>query len=294
VTAAAPDHRPAPRRSLWAGVRERLSERHRFASIIDWSKALYDRAVLRWTGLPWPMRGRVVAVRLANAPRPVFARLGASDLHVVSEIFLHGEYDIVIQRLRAAGVQVRTILDLGANVGLSVRLWRDTFPGCRVVAVEPDQANLAVARLNADADAPPDATGGRATLVRACVAGVARRVTLDRSQAAWAFQMNDAPAAGTDADTIPALTIPQILEQTGVSERIDLLKCDIEGAERELFQHAHDWLHLVDRMVVEVHGDYTLDSLLADLRKADARPWRHELLVKGPSHAVVWLERQAA
>jgi FkbM family methyltransferase len=274
---------PRGRRSLLAGVRDRLAEAKRYAGLIDWGWTLYDRAILRWPGLPWPGRGRVVGVRPAGLGRPVYVRLGASDLHVVSEIFLHGEYDAVIEALKARGREVRTIVDLGANIGVSVQRWRQVFPGATVVAVEPDAANMAMVERNAS---------GPVKLVRACVAGVARTVTLDRSEAAWGFRMADGTGranGGATTEEIRAVTLPQLLAESGISGGADLLKCDIEGAEEELFAHAREWIDRFDLMIVEVHRDYTVDRLLADIRRADARAWSHRVLNSGSTFSVVLL-----
>ena len=59
-----------------------------------------------------------------------------------------------------------------------------------------------------------------------------------------------------------ALTLPELLERCRVREEIDLLKCDIEGAERELFEHSAPWLHRVRNLVVELHAPYAHDEFM--------------------------------
>ena len=55
---------------------------------------------------------------------------------------------------------------------------------------------------------------------------------------------------------MPAITVQDILAQSGAA-RIDLLKLDIEGAERELFSDAcEEWLPKVGTLVVELHDRY--------------------------------------
>ena len=57
-----------------------------------------------------------------------------------------------------------------------------------------------------------------------------------------------------DGSGIAALTIPEILDAEGWST-VDLIKIDIEGAEKELFEHPshRDWLGRFRILVVELH-----------------------------------------
>ncbi len=51
---------------------------------------------------------------------------------------------------------------------------------------------------------------------------------------------------------VKAITIAEILDQSG-ADRIDILKLDIEGAEKEVFSNDTDWLEKVDLMIIELH-----------------------------------------
>ena len=137
--------------------------------------ALASRLVMRARGEPKSGGRRIMGLHVKGEPKPVYIRLGTSDLWVFREIFLDHEYEPV----KAAGLSdARVIVDLGSNIGLSVRYWRTLFPRARIVAVEPDAGNMAVCRKNAEA------AGGLETfLVQACVAGSHRKVSLDRSRA---------------------------------------------------------------------------------------------------------------
>ena len=67
----------------------------------------------------------------------------------------------------------------------------------------------------------------------------------------------------------PVRTVPDILSETHLADaQIDLLKCDIEGTEAEVFHGAPKWLQRVRAIVAEVHAPYTSDALAADVRSA--------------------------
>jgi hypothetical protein len=55
---------------------------------------------------------------------------------------------------------------------------------------------------------------------------------------------------------VNAVTIPGLLRQMGV-EHIDILKLDIEGAKRELFElRAELWLGVVSLIFIELHDKF--------------------------------------
>ena len=203
-----------------------------------------------------------MSVRLADDPRPIFLRLGSSDGPVLKEIFLWDEYGPLIREVTG---EVRTVLDLGSNIGLTVRLWQARFPQARVCAVEPDESNCGV--LERNMTSPPMPEGGLPTIVRACVAGRAGFVTMDRSGAEWGLTMKRDPGAPA-TEQVEAVTMDELLRRAGFeSGEIDILKCDIEGAEAEVFAGECAWLTRVRHLAIELHEPYTIEKFLADVER---------------------------
>src|SRR5438552_13646143 len=98
--------------------RRHLSERKHYARTSDWLLSIYNRILIHAPAFPLPARRRLRSVRLRSVTGPPLqVRLATSDWYVLEEIFLHGEY----QRVAADFKDLRTIVDLGANVGMSVR-----------------------------------------------------------------------------------------------------------------------------------------------------------------------------
>jgi FkbM family methyltransferase len=229
-----------------------------------WWVRVYDRVLRKLDWVPLPMRKKIVRTRLAALDKPFFVRLGSSDLQLKQTITYRGEYRPLFDRDIG---QVRQIVDLGANAGMTIRLWRDKYPDARIIAVEPDAFNLKMCRLNADA-----AGGERVQLVQACIDGKPGKVLLDVSGQEQQFHITSQPTGKTVE--VDALTVPQVLERTNADEVIDLLKCDIQGPERAVFADCASWIHRVRNMVVELHDDYTDELFLADLERAGWR-WSH-------------------
>lgn len=52
---------------------------------------------------------------------------------------------------------------------------------------------------------------------------------------------------------------------------MDLLKCDIEGAEAEVFANCADWIERIRWLMVELHPPYDKRKCLADLERNGGR-----------------------
>lgn len=215
---------------------------------------LSQSKVGRWV-TPQPI---VVDVDLASLGRGIRLRSHTTDISVLGEV-VGGESIGQIP----ADLDAKTVLDLGANIGLAYRWLRLRYPSARFVCVEPSPGNREILRANVQA------VDGVSEIVGACIGGYARRVKLTTVDGEWGFRMRDV-ADSEEADT-DVLTMDQLLQRTGI-ERIDVLKCDIEGAEAELFADCASWIDRVDCMVVECHIDVmTTESLLESLAGNGAR-----------------------
>jgi FkbM family methyltransferase len=206
---------------------------------------LSQSKVGRWV-TPEPI---VVDVDLVTLGPSVRLRSHTTDISVLAEI-TDGH---TLGRLPTS-VRPRTVIDLGANIGLAYRRLRSQFPEARFVCVEPDPGNLEVLRANVGGG------DGQCRVIGACVGGRARRVKLATSDGEWGFRLADVDDP-TEGDT-DVVTMDQILLDADF-DRVDVLKCDIEGAEAELFESCSSWINRVDNIIVECHTDVTSTETLA-------------------------------
>jgi FkbM family methyltransferase len=177
---------------------------------------------------------------------------------VLEEICGRKEYDFVLNLVTKP---IDCIVDLGANIGLSMRLWRTHFPAAKIIAVEPDEQNARVFECNASLAA----AGNHVVLLNAAVLGYRRPVALKRTGGEWAFQINEAPVDEGGVSDIEVITMPELVAHYCEHRKIDLLKCDIEGGEAELFSDCGNWLPGVQLAVVELHGSYLTGDLKRDV-----------------------------
>jgi FkbM family methyltransferase len=221
----------------------------------NWLRLTENRFARRWLAKP----GSRSTLHLKDYDAPIFVRRGNSDFLVVHEIFEEQEYAPVMKmNLRPDA----NILDLGANVGLMAIYLAVHFPASRIASVEPDADNR---QLLCDNCAPLLKTG-RLQVFEGFVAAKDGFASIDRKVMggmSWAFQKSEG-----GVEKIPCFSIPTLCQKMGF-DRIDLLKCDVEGTEAELFGNCSEWIGRVRNLVVETHSAaYGPEHVQADLRAA--------------------------
>jgi FkbM family methyltransferase len=167
-----------------------------------------------------------------------------ADAFIHSEVFEHEYY-----RLRFAAAP-KTILDLGANIGLSAIYFARMFPDAKLACVEPEPNNVRVLGRNLKLN------GVDATIIPAAVDVKDGRVVFELGDRDYAHRIL-APGKRASRPTIEveAISVPNILKRLSW-ERIDLVKIDIEGHEAELFARDCDWLYCVDSVCLEYHHHF--------------------------------------
>jgi FkbM family methyltransferase len=207
------------------------------------------RAYVRAFGL---LRGPYLLAKIRAARRglvridvpalgaPIFVRPRTSDKPTFEQVFVFGGYDTAFITFRP-----EVIVDAGANAGFATRFLAQRYPWARIVAIEPEPSNFELLRRN---------TGHLKTVVPLQAALWNRPASLrieNPLDDKWAFRVEEAPVTGPAH--IRGITVQEAMECAG-SSRVDILKLDIEGAEKELFESGYDtWLNRVNAIIVELH-----------------------------------------
>jgi FkbM family methyltransferase len=175
------------------------------------------------------------------------------DLLVLGEIYrAPGEYDFA-SLPAAAG----TIVDLGANIGLSARYLSECYPAARVIAYEPDPEIMRLAQLNLRGHP-------QVTLRNCAAAGSAGSMTLHRFPGgSWGTSAFITKQVVSETFLTEAVTLDSIIAELG---EIDILKIDIEGAEHEVLSACKN-LDRIGCIVGEIHPipDAGAEELFASL-----------------------------
>src|SRR5205085_11718129 len=98
-----------------------VAARARFVRRRDWLAVVAVYAAHTVAGLAGRRTVRC-RVPLPADPVAVTIRLGSADFHTVKELYHSNVYGFALPRLAALVPPLRVVVDLGANIGLSVRL----------------------------------------------------------------------------------------------------------------------------------------------------------------------------
>jgi FkbM family methyltransferase len=187
-----------------------------------------------------------IALRVRGVPEPLWCRPHSSDAAT-----LWGTFGEAFHLPEHALPRRPVILDLGANVGYTMVDYARRYPEARVIGVEMDAANAALAVRNV---AP---WGDRCTVVHAAVWVCDGWVEYEGEEA-WGYRVSQhvgaaRPPAGGPRPTAPGRRVSALLQDAGV-ERVDFMKVDIERAETEVLADGEDWLAQVGALTLEVHA----------------------------------------
>jgi FkbM family methyltransferase len=216
--------------------------------------------ILRRTSLNLPGRRSAVQVRLRGERVPFHVRLSSTDWLVLEEIYLQGEYSLIKEHVKNA----RAIVDLGANAGFSLRYWQKLFPDARIIAMEPDAGNCLICRQNIHAAK----LEGQVILLQAGAGPQRCRARLEDGNGEWSYRSVEARPG--EEGPIELMPLSEVLDAHARDQEIDLLKCDIEGAERQLFGDCASWIRRVAAIAIELHPPYSQEDLMNDLARAGA------------------------
>jgi FkbM family methyltransferase len=218
----------------------------RLLQITDLTAAEIEHQLLR-TGQP-------VDVPIAALDgATVRVRPGTSDVRVVDDTW-DGAYHLP----PAASGTPRLIVDLGSNIGLTLVDLATRYPEARLIGVELDADNIAVARANTAR------FGDRVRVVHAAIGagpGVASYRVSEGTE--YGFSVGDTGPG--EERLVASLGLDDILAAYAPGETIDYLKVDVEGAERELFRAGGAWVERVRALKVELHPPYGVEQARVDL-----------------------------
>jgi FkbM family methyltransferase len=148
--------------------------------------------------------------------------------------------------------EVRSVLDLGANVGFAAVALGRRHSEARFACVEPDGESRRLLEENLRRN------GVNGRVIAAAVVGEpgSYRVAPGRVPASNAVEMD----AGGD---VAGLTVADILRRAGF-DGVDLMKIDVEGAEWGVFADAPSWAPRVRAVIGELHPVSSESAARAD------------------------------
>ena len=179
-----------------------------------------------------------VTARLPGYTHSIHFRNNPYDFATFCEVSLEEAY-------RNELATASFIVDGGGNIGLTAAYFAMLYPGATIVSVEPDSGNFDILKKNTATLAHVHPLQGgvwnKTAHLRVVDGGIGNN----------AFTVTEVDAPGNDS--ISAYSITDIMAMHGCT-KIDIVKLDIEGAEKQVFANGYqDWLPHTRLLIVELH-----------------------------------------
>lgn len=191
--------------------------------------------------------GAVKRIKLRKKP--------SSDILVFDQIYCFREYQPVVedykQHFGQNPNQNVNIIDAGSNIGLTSLFFSEHFEKPSIIAIEPDRANFGMLGFNLQS------AEGKIVKINGavwCKNTFIKIVNDFRDQSDWAFRVEES----ADEGDIQAFTINQLAADHGF-DIIDILKIDIEGSEKQIFDPQLSDLSFLERtkcIAIEIHDEF--------------------------------------
>jgi FkbM family methyltransferase len=196
-----------------------------------------------------------VQPRFLNCPVKLRAR--TSDPFVFRQIMIEVEYRLLTR------LPLANIMDLGANVGLASAYFLSRLPEARIFAVEADLDNFNACCTNLTPYRE------RARVFHGAAWCRRTTLTLNRKSCATDNTVTEIGSGESHEIAVEGWDIETLVGLSGF-EQIDLLKIDIEGAEKYIFsERAGNWLPFVKNICIELHGDDRRQAFFSALADYD-------------------------
>jgi FkbM family methyltransferase len=188
-----------------------------------------------------------ISLTLKKSIHPFWIRPGTSDWVIFRDFFLEESYAKTDSKITNMN-----IIDAGANIGAASFLLKQRHPESNIFAIEPDASNCKMYKLN------------MAPFSNIILFENGLHHTNDLSlkilnpdASKYSFQL------GQDSDelnknnelSVNSISINNIVD-TFKLEKIDIVKIDIEGGEKSLFEFNTEWLNKCDQLIIELHEHY--------------------------------------
>jgi FkbM family methyltransferase len=162
-----------------------------------------------------------------------YLRKGSMDDEIFTQMFIYKQYNIGIQ-------DPKVIVDLGGNNGMSAVYFHKKYPDAKIYVLEPDKENYKALQRHID---------GIENIVplNKAIWKENGTVSLDSGES-WAIRIDMI----SGKNLAEAITMDILLSTYGI-EQVDILKIDIESAEKELFEASTTFLKKTKNLIIELH-----------------------------------------
>ncbi|MBK1896382.1 FkbM family methyltransferase [Chryseobacterium paridis] len=179
----------------------------------------------------------------------LYLRTFKGDIDIFYEIFWRETYQ---EHLSFLNKEPQIIVDLGAHIGMTSIYLSLRYPNAKIYAIEASQDNFEILKAN---------TKSFPNIVCIHAAAHFEDGTLNFGGDELSYNQK----ISENGIVTSAISMDSLIKNNEL-KNIDLLKIDIEGAEKELLHQNNSWLKLVDNIVIEIHPPYSPTDLNLDIK----------------------------
>lgn len=177
--------------------------------------------------------------KLKGIDNKVYLRKGTTDFMCFNDIFLNKSYEIDIP-------DPKWIIDCGANIGIGSVYFKVKYPESNIVSLEMEEGNFEILEKNTQ-------NYNNIHLEKVAVwSSSDEDLILEDGNKEWGYTVTN-EKKGVVFKKVKSITIDDIMKKYNI-EVIDLIKIDIEGAEKEIFKEGVcEWLSKTKVLIIELH-----------------------------------------
>ncbi len=215
----------------------------RSIELVNWIR-LYGVSGLKTFYSTLFKKGNLYHPNLFFFKAPFILRNNNSDKAIFFQVFYEKQYDLYDVKLPDA----QTIIDGGANIGCASVYFSIKFPNAKIIAIEPEKNNYLILQKNV-------APYKNIQCIQAGLWDKNEKLSIANPEGGAAEFMFENKISNNE-NLIDGITIQSLLDKYNWNQ-VDILKLDIEGAEKEVFSgNDVSWLKKVKLLIIELHDRY--------------------------------------
>jgi FkbM family methyltransferase len=170
---------------------------------------------------------------------PLFLRNNITDFYIFEEIYIDEPF-------KSLDFTPKIIIDLGANIGLSTIYFKNRFPKSKVFSVEPEEKNFVMLLKNTSN------YNNIFIFKKGIWSKKANLKIINKNSNSSAFIVKET----SKKKTLEGISLNDLCHKYKIS-KIDLLKIDIEGTEKEILSKNYEWLGKTKFIFIESHERFS-------------------------------------
>jgi FkbM family methyltransferase len=207
----------------------------------------------------------LLETKIGNNKFDIKLREQTSDFDVFYQVFENKEYEPIVNLVQRYGKDISTVFDAGANVGYTSIYLSAFFPNARFFLFEPESSNFQSIEYHIEKNKRSNFTPlKKGVWTKETNLKVEQNF---RDQRHWAFTVKET----TENTGLEGISFQKIMADANI-EFIDLLKMDIEGSEKVLFEDSNFCLEVLPKvkfMALEIHDEIVDRDSIVDILKSN-------------------------